>query len=78
VAAADLIRTVQSAEVSALRDILVFDVYRGAGIETGRKSVALGLILQDKDRTLTDEETDRIVVRIRDVLRSACGAVFRE
>jgi phenylalanyl-tRNA synthetase beta chain len=78
VAVGELVHAVQGAEVSALRDILVFDVYRGAGIETGRKSVALGLILQDKDRTLTDEETDRIVVRIRDVLRSACGAVFRE
>jgi len=56
----------------------VFDVYRGAGIESGRKSVALGLILQDKDRTLTDEDADRVVAQVRDALRASCGAVFRE
>jgi phenylalanyl-tRNA synthetase beta chain len=69
---------VKSAKVSELRDIVVFDVYRGAGIESGRKSVALGLILQDKDRTLTDEDADRVVAQVRDALRASCGAVFRE
>jgi phenylalanyl-tRNA synthetase beta chain len=69
---------VKAAKVSELRDIVVFDVYRGAGIESGRKSVALGLILQDKDRTLTDEDADRVVAQVRDALRASCGAVFRE
>jgi phenylalanyl-tRNA synthetase beta chain len=78
VAARTIIDAVESAKVSGFRYSFVFDVYRGAGIETGRKSVALGLILQDKDRTLTDEETDRVVARVRDALRSSCGAVFRE
>ncbi|NDE01817.1 MAG: phenylalanine--tRNA ligase subunit beta [Gammaproteobacteria bacterium] len=78
VAARTIIDAVESAKVSGFRHSFVFDVYRGAGIETGRKSVALGLILQDKDRTLTDEETDRVVARVRDALRSSCGAVFRE
>jgi phenylalanyl-tRNA synthetase beta chain len=50
---------------SALRDVVLFDIYRGAGIEVGRKSMALGLILQEKDRTLTDEETDGIVTAVR-------------
>jgi phenylalanyl-tRNA synthetase beta subunit len=36
------------------------------------------LILQDKDRTLTDQETGHIVARVRDALRASCGAVFRE
>ena len=73
-----VISAVKAADVSQLRDILVFDVYRGAGIESGRKSVALGLILQDKDRTLTDEDADRVVAQVRDALRASCGAVFRE
>jgi phenylalanyl-tRNA synthetase beta chain len=78
VTAGAIIDVVQSAKVSGFRNLFVFDVYRGANIEPGRKSIALGLILQDKERTLTDDETDRIVAQIREALRAACGAAFRE
>ncbi len=63
---------------SLLRDLLVFDVYQGAGIETGRKSVALGLIFQDNSRTLADEETDRIMAAIIAELAGALNAKIRE
>ena len=63
---------------SLLRQVVLFDVYRGPGIESGRKSVALGLILQDKERTLTDEETDREVAAARAALSTELGAQFRE
>ena len=63
---------------SLLRDIRVFDVYRGPGIETGRKSVALGLIFQDNSRTLTDEDADRLLAAIRADLSATLGAGFRE
>jgi phenylalanyl-tRNA synthetase beta chain len=56
----------------------MFDVYRGPGIESGRKSVALGLILQDKERTLTDEEVDRVVSAVRESLSEQLGAQFRQ
>jgi phenylalanyl-tRNA synthetase beta chain len=55
-----------------LRELRVFDVYRGPSIEIGRKSIALGLILQDSSRTLTDVDADaavaQVVARLRDVL----------
>jgi phenylalanyl-tRNA synthetase beta chain len=63
---------------SLLRDIRVFDVFRGPGIETGRKSVALGLIFQDNSRTLADEDADRLLVAIRAELSTTLGAGFRE
>jgi phenylalanyl-tRNA synthetase beta chain len=63
---------------SLLRDIRVFDVFRGPGIESGRKSVALGLIFQDNSRTLADEDADRLLAAIRADLSSTLGAVFRE
>jgi phenylalanyl-tRNA synthetase beta chain len=63
---------------SLLRDIRVFDVFRGPGIETGRKSVALGLIFQDNSRTLADEDADRLLVAIRADLSATLGAGFRE
>jgi phenylalanyl-tRNA synthetase beta chain len=63
---------------SLLRDIRVFDVYRGSGVETGRKSIALGLIFQDISRTLTDEDVDRAVASIIEDLRGALDARIRE
>ena len=49
---------------SALRELRVFDVYRGSGVEAGRKSVALGLILQETSRTLTDADADAVVAAV--------------
>jgi len=63
---------------SLLRDIRVFDVFRGPGIENGRKSVALGLIFQDNSRTLADEDADRLLAAIRAELSATLGAGFRE
>jgi phenylalanyl-tRNA synthetase beta chain len=63
---------------SLLRDIRVFDVFRGPGIESGRKSVALGLIFQDNSRTLADEDADRLLAAIRTDLSATLGAGFRE
>lgn len=69
---------VTHAASSLLKQLSLFDVYRGPGIESGRKSVALGLILQEKDRTLTDEDTDRVIAAVRASLGEGLGAQFRE
>ena len=61
-----------------LRHVFVFDVYRGMGIETGRKSVALGLIFQDKNSTLTEEVIEGEMAAIRAALTLLLGASFRE
>jgi phenylalanyl-tRNA synthetase beta chain len=62
----------------SLRNVRVFDVYRGAGIEEGRKSIALGLIFQDISRTLTDDEVDRAVAAVVADLRENLDARIRE
>lgn len=63
---------------SLLREFRVFDLYRGPGIETGRKSIALGLIFQEKTRTLTDADADNAMAAIRADLSATLGAAFRE
>ncbi len=73
-----LLDCVQTAAGVVLRDTTVFDIYRGAGIETGRKSVAIGLNLQDVSRTLTDDETDAIVARVVSDLERECSATIRD
>jgi phenylalanyl-tRNA synthetase beta chain len=61
-----------------LQEVRVFDVYRGGGVEQGRKSVALGLIFQDISRTLTDEDVDRAVASVLADLSASLGARIRE
>jgi phenylalanyl-tRNA synthetase beta chain len=61
-----------------LSELRVFDVYRGPSIETGRKSVALGLILQDSSRTLTDVDADAVVTAVAAQLRDVLSATIRD
>jgi phenylalanyl-tRNA synthetase beta chain len=63
---------------SMLQSVRIFDIYRGPGVEEGRKSVALGLIFQDISRTLTDEEVDQAVARVLGELRVNLKARIRE
>jgi len=58
ISASRVVATVRSAAPGRIRNVVIFDIYRGAGIEAGRKSIALGLILQETSRTLTDEDAD--------------------
>lgn len=78
IAYAALQNTAQAAAGSRLQEVRVFDVYRGSGVEPGRKSVALGLILQDKDRTLTDAEIEQVMQGVRLALEQQVGARIRE
>jgi phenylalanyl-tRNA synthetase beta chain len=61
-----------------LSDLRVFDVYRGPGVEFGRKSIALGLILQDSSRTLTDVDADAVVTAVVTRLRDVLSATIRD
>ncbi len=63
---------------SLLREIRLFDVYRGGSVEKGLKSVAIGLIFQDDSRTLTDEDADRLMAAIGADLAASLGAKIRE
>ncbi|NND64360.1 MAG: phenylalanine--tRNA ligase subunit beta, partial [Gammaproteobacteria bacterium] len=58
-------------------DAQIFDIYTGAGIDSGRKSIALGLILQHKSRTLTDEEADTAVANAIAALEKEFKAQLR-
>ena len=73
-----LAERVTLAASSLLRDLRVFDVYRGPGLEPGRKSVAFGLIFQDISRTLTDEDVERLIASVMADLRESLNARIRE
>ena len=68
---------VASQDVDIVRDLRLFDVYRGKGVEPGRKSLAIGLILQAESRTLTDDEVDAVIQRVISALERKLGATLR-
>lgn len=61
-----------------LRDVTLFDVYQGQGIEAGRKSLALGLTWQHPSRTLNDDEINGAVDSVITALKEKFGASLRE
>jgi phenylalanyl-tRNA synthetase beta chain len=78
VALSSLTERVTCTASSLLRDLRVFDVYRGPGVEAGRKSVALGLIFQDISRTLTEDDVAGIMAAVVADLRVSLNAKIRE
>jgi phenylalanyl-tRNA synthetase beta chain len=69
---------VRSALPDLLREVVLFDVYVGERIDPGRKSVALGLILQASSQTLTDDAVEAAVTAVLDRLQSELGARLRD
>jgi phenylalanyl-tRNA synthetase beta chain len=69
---------IQAAAPEILKDISLFDVYTGGNIDSGLKSLALGLILQDSSRTLTDQQVEAAVAGILQELNTELGATLRD
>ncbi|WP_292024391.1 MULTISPECIES: phenylalanine--tRNA ligase subunit beta [unclassified Brevundimonas] len=62
--AGDLVRAASSADKALIADVRVFDVYRGKGVDEGFKSVALEVVLQPRDATLTDAEIEALTAKV--------------
>jgi phenylalanyl-tRNA synthetase beta chain len=77
IAWAQVERAVRGALGGLLTELRLFDRYSGKGVETGRKSLAMGLILQDASRTLTDDDADRCVREAVTALETSCKARWR-
>ncbi len=69
--------TVRGAAGPWLRDVVVFDRYVGQGVETGQKSLAMGLILQDNSRTLNDRDVDGAIAGVVSAIERDHGARIR-
>jgi len=78
ISAGELSAAVESAVPDLVRSVRIFDVYKGPGIEAGLKSVALGLILQETSRTLTDVDADAAMASVLSKLEQDFAAVLRD
>jgi phenylalanyl-tRNA synthetase beta chain len=76
--AAELVKTVRELGNELLEDVTVFDVYEGQSVARGKKSVALALTYRAKDRTLTDEEVNRVHAALVEAARTRLGAELRQ
>ena len=76
VATQTLLDAMQQAAVPFVQEIALFDVYRGKGVEQGKKSLAFRVLLQDTEKTLTDSEIETSIVLLVDVMQQH-GAQLR-
>jgi phenylalanyl-tRNA synthetase beta chain len=77
VPAGDVIKSIPAADRALITDVSLFDVYRGKGVEDGRKSLALAVTLQPSEATMTDEEIDAVADRIVAAVAKQNGGSLR-
>jgi phenylalanyl-tRNA synthetase beta chain len=77
VSAGDIVRSAQGADRKLITDVAVFDVYEGKGIEDGKKSIAIAVTIQPREKTLTDQEIEAVAAKIVTEVTKKTGGTLR-
>ncbi|MBN9668784.1 phenylalanine--tRNA ligase subunit beta [Roseibium aggregatum] len=77
ISAETLLKAARGAEKSLIADVTLFDIYQGQGVPEDQKSVAIDVLLQPRQKTLTDEEIDAVAKKIVANVEKATGGVLR-
>jgi phenylalanyl-tRNA synthetase beta chain len=77
VKAADIVRAAQNVDRKLTTGVTVFDLYEGQGIEPGKKSIAIAVTIQPRDKTMTDAEIDAVGAKIVAEVGKRTGGVLR-
>jgi phenylalanyl-tRNA synthetase beta chain len=77
VKAGDILRAAQGVDKKLITDVTVFDVYEGKGIDPDRKSVAIAVTIQPREKTLTDQEIDAVAAKIVAEVTKKTGGTLR-
>jgi phenylalanyl-tRNA synthetase beta chain len=77
VKAADILRATQSVDRKLITNVTVFDLYEGEGIEPGKKSIAIAVTLQPREKTMTDAEIETVAAKIVAEVGKRTGGVLR-
>jgi len=75
--AADIVRAAQNVDRKLITNVNLFDVYEGTGIEPGKKSVAIAVTLQPREKTMTDQEIDAVAAKIVAEVAKRTGGSLR-
>jgi phenylalanyl-tRNA synthetase beta chain len=74
---ADISGELRRSGPAILKDVTVFDLYRGQGVQKGKKSLAFSVLLQDTHKTLTDAEAEKAMTDLRRILQEKFNAKLR-
>lgn len=77
VTAATILRAARGADKGLIRDVNIFDVFAGSHVGEGKKSVAIAVTLQPMDKTLTDEDIDKVSAAVVAAVTKSTGGVLR-
>ncbi|MEJ2376134.1 MAG: phenylalanine--tRNA ligase subunit beta, partial [Pseudolabrys sp.] len=77
VKAGDIVRAAHGADKKSIAGVTVFDIYEGKGIEPGKKSIAIAVTIQPRDKTMTDEEIDALAAKVVAEVTKRTGGVLR-
>jgi len=77
VLAGDIVRAAQGVDKKLITAVIVFDVYEGKGIDEARKSVAIAVTMQPREKTMTDQEIDAVAAKIVAEVNKKTGGVLR-
>jgi phenylalanyl-tRNA synthetase beta chain len=77
VAAGEIIQAARGVDKNLVTSVEIFDLYEGKEIETGKKSIAIAVTLQPREKTLTDAEIDAVAQKIVEEVGKRTGAVLR-
>jgi phenylalanyl-tRNA synthetase beta chain len=77
VKAGDLVRAAQGVDKKLITGVTVFDVYEGKGIDEAKKSVAIAVTIQPREKTLTDQEIDAVAAKIVAEVTKKTGGTLR-
>jgi phenylalanyl-tRNA synthetase beta chain len=75
--AGDLVRAALGADKALITEARVFDVYEGAGVPEGSKSVAIEVLVQPRDKTLADAEIEALSAKVVAAVEKATGSKLR-
>ena len=77
VKAADIVRAAQNVDKKLVTNVVVFDVYEGKGIDPGKKSIAIAVTIQPREKTMTDAEIETLAGKIVAEVTKRTGGVLR-
>ena len=77
VKADDIVRAAQSVDKKLITDVTLFDVYEGKGIDDAKKSIAIAVTIQPREKTLTDQEIDAVAAKIVAEVTKKTGGTLR-
>jgi len=77
VRAGDIVRAAQGVDKKLITTVTVFDVYEGKGIDPGKKSIAIAVTIQPREKTMTDAEIDALSGKIVAEVAKRTGGTLR-